>query len=389
MRPRVPGSTIALHAGARIGPRARHDNAVEPAALVVTRHGALRPSIPSGIAKRVLRRRVACPRRPWARFLADALAASGNLSGCSGRGCALIHLELAHAKVGPRHLCAKAAKLVSVARDGDFELVTLRNGTRAVRNLVHGEVMHPSVGPWQEAQALYVAQSRLAKKLEQVGDALVVWDVGLGAGTNAVAALTCAGELGAAQQRPLRVVSFELDLAPLRLALADAAGFPFLQPFARAAQELASAGRWSEGMLEWELRLGDAKSFWQRATEPAEIVFFDPFSPSANPALWTPSAFQLLRKNAREAGEGCALFTYSAATPTRVSLLLGGFYVGTGAATGMKTQTTVAATRRELLERPLDHLWLERWQRSSAKAPHGVAFGAELEAELRGHAQFA
>ena len=30
-------------------------------------------------------------------------------------------------------------------RDGDFELVTLRNGQRAVKSLTHGEVMHPSV----------------------------------------------------------------------------------------------------------------------------------------------------------------------------------------------------------------------------------------------------
>lgn len=41
-------------------------------------------------------------------------------------------------------------------RDGDFELVTLRNGSRAVRHLGHGEVMHPSVGPWQEALRIYV-----------------------------------------------------------------------------------------------------------------------------------------------------------------------------------------------------------------------------------------
>jgi hypothetical protein len=39
-------------------------------------------------------------------------------------------------------------------RDGDFELVTLRNGARAVRHLGHGEVMHPSIGPWQEALRL-------------------------------------------------------------------------------------------------------------------------------------------------------------------------------------------------------------------------------------------
>ena len=83
--------------------------------------------------------------------------------------------------------------------------------------------------------------------------------------------------------------------------------------------------------------------------QPADLIFFDPFSPASNPALWTPAAFAGLRAQARSDGDGCTLFTYSAATPTRVSLLLGGFYVGTGVATGMKKETTVAATQRELL----------------------------------------
>jgi tRNA U34 5-methylaminomethyl-2-thiouridine-forming methyltransferase MnmC len=273
-------------------------------------------------------------------------------------------------------------------RDGDFELVTLRNGARAVRNVVHGEVMHPSIGPWQEAQALYVAQSRLAEQLQLAGPPLCVWDVGLGAGTNAVAALTCARDLGSLQRRALHVVSFEIDLAPLRLALADELGFPFLQPFSRAATQLVAAQSWSEGLLRWDLHLGDAAALWQRPWQPADVVFFDPFSPSSNPGLWTPSAFALLRRHAREERDGCTLFTYSAATPTRVSLLLGGFNVGTGLATGMKSETTAAATRSELLRRPLDLRWLARWERSSSKAPHGVALDAQIERAVREHPQF-
>jgi tRNA U34 5-methylaminomethyl-2-thiouridine-forming methyltransferase MnmC len=275
-------------------------------------------------------------------------------------------------------------------RDGDFELTTLRNGTRAVRHVGHGEVMHPSVGPWQEAQTLYVAQSRLAEKLQTGGPAVHLWDVGLGAGTNAVAALTCARELGGRQRRQLKVVSFEIDLAPLRLALADAEGFPFLQPFAEAGEALLASRRWSEGLLEWELHLGDAAALWREhgALEPADVIFFDPFSPASNPELWTPAAFALLRQHAREDGAGCTLFTYSAATPTRVSLLLGGFFVGTGASTGMKAETTVAATRLESLREPLDQRWLARWERSTAQAPHGVALSEELRGAVRGHGQF-
>lgn len=274
------------------------------------------------------------------------------------------------------------------ARDGDFELVTLRNGTRAVRHLGHGEVMHPSVGPWQEARALYVEQSRLAEKLSVAGPPLRVWDVGLGAGTNAVAALTCARELGPEQRRELEVVSFEIDLAPLRLALADPEGFPFLQPFAAAASALLQGEHWNEGRARWQVHLGDALKSWNASFEPADLIFFDPFSPVSNPALWTPEAFAKLRAHAREDGDGCTLFTYSAATPTRVSLLLGGFFVGTGAATGMKKETTVAATRRELLEQPLDARWLSRWERSAAQAPHGVELSEEIQSAVRGHAQF-
>ena len=184
-------------------------------------------------------------------------------------------------------------------RDGDFELVTLRNGARAVRHLGHGEVMHPSVGPWQEARALYVEQSRLEEKLRVEGPPLHVWDVGLGAGTNAIAALTCARELGAGQRRELRVVSFEIDCAPLRLALSDAAGFPFLQPFAAAGEALLKGQRWSEGRSHWQLHLGDAAELWRGVWEPADLIFFDPFSPASNPALWTPAAFAALRAQRR------------------------------------------------------------------------------------------
>lgn len=273
-------------------------------------------------------------------------------------------------------------------RDGDFELVTLRNGTRAVRHLGHGEVMHPSVGPWQEARALYVEQSRLAEKLRREGPPLRVWDVGLGAGTNAVAALTCARELGEQRRRELRVVSFEIDLAPLRLALSDGPGFPFLQPFAAAGNALLRGQSWSDEGSSWEVHLGDAAQLWERAWEPADLIFFDPFSPVSNPTMWTPAAFAKLRTKARNDGDGCTLFTYSAATPTRVSLLLGGFFVGTGIATGMKKETTVAATRRELLEQPVDERWLSRWERSAAQAPHGLESSEEIRSAVRGHEQF-
>ncbi|RKG92218.1 methyltransferase [Corallococcus sp. CA053C] len=273
-------------------------------------------------------------------------------------------------------------------RDGDFELVTLRNGHRAVRHLGHGEVMHPAVGPWQEALRLYVDQPALADRLRKPGPPLVIHDVGLGAATNAVAALTRARELGPERARDLHIVSFEVDLAPLRLALADAEGFPFLQPFRAAAEALMRDGAWSEPGIQWTLKLGDAVPYLDGELPVADLVFFDPFSPASNPEMWTESVLTRVRRHCREDGEGALLLTYSAATPTRVTLLLAGFFVGAGVSTGAKGETTVASTRFESLTSPLGARWLERWERSSSRAPHGAPLTPEVERRLRTHPQW-
>ena len=273
--------------------------------------------------------------------------------------------------------------------EGDrFERVTLPNGVRAIRDLHSGEVMHPSVGPWAEAQALYVSQGRLEERLsgpsQSADEPVRVWDVGLGGGANAAAALACAQACGA---RTLELLSFERDLQPLELALADAEGFPWLQPFSEAARQLLRAGVAEGPHFRWRLLVGDFLQALKDVDEPPELVFFDPFSPETNTPLRTPDAFRAVRVRCREDGPGTLLLTYSASTRTRVSMLQGGFFVGVGAPTGHKKETTAAATRPSLLERPLDTRWLERWRRSSAKAAWGADV-ASAEAAIPTHAQF-
>jgi tRNA U34 5-methylaminomethyl-2-thiouridine-forming methyltransferase MnmC len=269
----------------------------------------------------------------------------------------------------------------------EFDRVTLKNGQRAIRHLPSGEVMHPAVGPWEEANLLYVRQLRLAERLSRPGPALRIYDVGLGAATNAVAAIAAAQALGPARVRELEVVSFERDLDPLRIALGDPEGFPYLVPF-RALVESLAAGQAVEARgLRWTLQLGDVREELERAPGPVDLVYFDPFSPKANPELWTVEAFSHLRRSLKPVEEGTVLVTYSGSTRTRVSLLLAGFFVGVGLPVGAKRETTLASTRLEALETPLDRRFLERWRRSSAQAPHGEALPADLEARLAAHPQ--
>lgn len=271
-----------------------------------------------------------------------------------------------------------------------FELITLRSGTRAIRELHSGEIMHPSVGPWAEARQLYVEQTGLAERLQRDLDEPVrLYDVGLGGAANACAALTTLRELGPAARRGLEIDSFEIDTEPLALALAEPEGFPFLVPWSDALRALLAEGRYEADGIRWRLHQGDVLVSLPSAALGPELIFHDPFSPEVNTSLWTPEAFAQLRERSRTDEVGTTLVTYSASTRTRVSMLLGGFYVGIGAPTGHKRETTAASTRRSLLQQPLDARWLSRWERSSSREPWGAELTAASEAAIRMHPQFA
>jgi hypothetical protein len=95
---------------------------------------------------------------------------------------------------------------------------------------------------------------------------------------------------------------------------------------------------------------------------------FDAFSPAKNPAMWTAPLFANLFRHLDPA-RPCALPTYSRSTMLRVSLLLAGFFVGAGHATGEKEETTIAANTRDLISEPLDKKWLQRVRNSTSAEP--------------------
>ena len=78
----------------------------------------------------------------------------------------------------------------------------------------------------------------------------------------------------------------------------------------------------------------------------------------------------------------------------RVTLLLAGFFVGVGHATGEKEETTIAANTLDLLDEPLPRKWLLRVRKSRSAEPmrEAVYRQAPLSAEtwdkLVEHPQF-
>lgn len=274
------------------------------------------------------------------------------------------------------------------------EVVTTSSGARAMRDRASGEVMHPGTGPGVEPVALYVAPSRLEARLRRAADvrvtgaeasALVLLDVGLGAASNAIAAWqvseSLAGTAAGEDARRLEIVSFDNELAALELALRPehAEHFGLTGAAGAAARALLETGRHETARTTWRLCLGDFPSTVTR--EPAasaDVVFWDFYSSKTHPSLWTTETFRALRRVCRD---GATMHTYSTATSMRAGLLLAGFAVGAGGATGTRAETTIAAVDVQDLARPLDTRWLARLARSTAPFPSDVAADAGARAE--------
>lgn len=272
-----------------------------------------------------------------------------------------------------------------------FEIVTTSAGAISIRNKALGEIMHNPVGPWAEANALYIEQSNLrARLLESKQDELVVFDVGLGAAANSLATLHCARSV-AGESRKLHLISFERDMDLLRFALDNASAFAHFAGWEAVLEDLLARGEWSDSTIRWELRRGDFLSTIELETARPHLIFYDPYSQKVNREMWTRATFQkLYRKCRQDSADATSLFTYSQATPVRVGLLQAGFFVGLGRPTGLKEETTIASTTLNALESPLGAVWLKRWQSSHTKTAYdGVGESpGELQEFVLGHPQF-
>jgi queuine tRNA-ribosyltransferase len=288
---------------------------------------------------------------------------------------------------------SRAARKLEKLKQGRYEIV-VRDEVGRIRDVLSGEVMHSVNDPTEEARSLYVEQSRLTGRLQlNESTPLVIWDVGLGAATNAMATIDAVESLSAQQlQRRLQLVSFENDLDSLQLALRHTKWFKHLRH--AAPNQLLANNRWQSatGSVEWLLLPGDFMQRMHDAPAP-DIVFFDPFSFKTDSTLWTLQAFRKLAQVCQH--KATELFTYTYSTRVRAALLAAGFFVARGRATGPKLETTIALSPlattlphdRELLNAD----WLRKWQRSDAQMPMGVdADNDEAWREaVMSHAQFA
>jgi tRNA U34 5-methylaminomethyl-2-thiouridine-forming methyltransferase MnmC len=284
-----------------------------------------------------------------------------------------------------------------VQSSSGYKLVQLANGTQSVHSLAHAETFHPVIGPVAEAEALYVRQLGLVDRVRQHRGEFVIWDVGLGAAANPLTVLNATRHLPC----HIRLLSFDHTLEPLRFAARHAEELGYLAGYESALAALGETGSVcftsANQSVKWELHLGDFPDLLSKpvaCTWPKpHAILFDAYSPATNPAMWTQRLFHRLFE-LLQADRPCPLPTYSRSTMLRVTLLLAGFFVGKGHATGEKEETTIAANTLDLISDPLNQRWLWRARKSTSAEPlrepvyRQAPLSEESWEQLRRHPQF-
>ena len=250
-----------------------------------------------------------------------------------------------------------------------FEVVATRSGARAMLDRRTGEVMHPLVGPDRGAPEPLRRPSRLEAAPVRAPESRAARAPRRGARRGLQRGGRVGALRGATRTRRTRDCTSSASTGPSRPSSSRSARSTPRRSASSATtlaacSRLLEHGRAAGAGTVWRASLGELPA--TLLAEPpasADVVYWDPFSPRANPELWNVAAFTALRRRAATARrahvqrrDGHA----HRAAPRRVRR-------------GLRRGAALGATghgRRDApggrLDTPLDRRWLDRLSRSSA-----------------------
>ena len=219
--------------------------------------------------------------------------------------------------------------------DTSYKIVPTGDGSYTLYMPEYDEHMHSLSGAYEEALLKHVHPSGI---LMQNKKQLQVLDVGFGLGYNILALIE---ELSKNRYvGRLSVISLEMNrsMLPALESIQFHNSRDNAYAFIKQAYRNGTARR-EETTIS--LLFGDARSTVRSLPdESCDAVFFDPFSPSRNPELWSVDFFKQMYRVMKGTA---VLTTYSSAPQVRKALLEVGFTVGRGPSVGGKREGTLAA----------------------------------------------
>ncbi|MBL7982428.1 MAG: tRNA (5-methylaminomethyl-2-thiouridine)(34)-methyltransferase MnmD [Flavobacteriales bacterium] len=193
------------------------------------------------------------------------------------------------------------------------------DGSLTLRSAQWGEHYHSMHGAVQESTHVFIKAGAEAVQKQE----LDVLEVGLGTGLNLLLTWVRCLE-GKWTVRYTALEPFPLSKEQLdELGHCDELAWPGLhEPF--LASMTATPGEWQQPMGGLAFRRLDTPVQELDEAERYDVVYFDAFSPGAQPEMWTTAVFQLMYRALRTGG---VLVTYCAKGDVRRAMQAAGFKV--------------------------------------------------------------
>jgi len=223
------------------------------------------------------------------------------------------------------------------------QLQLTRDGSHTLYSSVFDQQYHDTNGAIDESRHVFIGQSTFLKRIQNNED-VHIFEMGFGSGLN------------------LLLVAEALVLcgSTSRITYTSIEGYP-ISPETAAKLNYGSLLDDSTNDISLERIFRDSKSGLNRfeispniqlnlfigmydtfkfSYQPIDIVFFDAFSPKANPELWTASVFADILNHA---SAECVLSTYCAAVSARAAMCYAGWFVARGPGFKTRREMTIAS----------------------------------------------
>lgn len=205
-----------------------------------------------------------------------------------------------------------------------------------------GQQYHDTNGAIDESRHVFLEQGTFLQRLERNED-IHIFEMGFGTGLNLLLvaeALTCSGSSS-------RIVFTTIEGFPISPETAAKLNYSDLLQYPKNLQLAEIFASAKPGLnrfeilpnLELRLFIGMYADFNYDAL-PINCIFFDAFSPKANPELWTASVFDDIYNHA---ATDAVLATYCAAVSARAAMCHAGWFVARGPGCKTRREMTVAA----------------------------------------------
>jgi tRNA U34 5-methylaminomethyl-2-thiouridine-forming methyltransferase MnmC len=232
-------------------------------------------------------------------------------------------------------------------------LTPTKDGSTTLYSSRFRQHYHNPNGAVAESRYVFFETSGLPDAISG-NETLAVFETGFGTGLN----LLLLHEYLHQSDKKIRATYYSVEAFPVDAATASQFDFgdnPFLNRSIPALADIFEQLKPGFNTFDISERLtlhlfaGFFDNFFEGdfITEKVDFIFHDPFSPEANPGLWTPEVF---KKLASVAHQNTVLSTYCAATSARAAMAVAGWYVARAPGTLGKREMTVASLNPLILQ---------------------------------------